>query len=86
MFESFFAKLAGKTIANKLDLTEESKMDGTKKWFQSRTVWTGVVGGLLAIYGSLAPGLNLPHIPEWIFALLSGLGIYTRISATDKIV
>lgn len=85
IFQSFFAKMAGKAVADKLDLKEVSKMDSTKKWYLSKGVWTGVATGVVAIYGSLAPGLNLPHIPEWVFALLGGMGVYTRVTADTKI-
>lgn len=85
IFQNFFAKLAGKKAADILKLQEASKMDSTKKWWQSKGVWTGVVTGLVAIYGSLAPGLNLPHIPEWVFTILGGMGVYTRVTADTKI-
>lgn len=85
MFESFFAKLAGKVASDKLGLTEESKMNDTKKWWQSKGVWTGVITGLLGIYASVGPAVHAPAIPEWVFALLGGLGIYTRMSADTKI-
>lgn len=85
MFENFFAKIAGKLAARKLDLKETTEMNETKPWYQSKGVWTGVVTGVLGIYISVAPGLHLPVVPEWIFALLGGLGIYTRVSADTKI-
>lgn len=80
ILESFFAKLAGKLAAKKLGLTEGTME--TKKWYLSKTVWVGIVTGLLGIYMSI-PGL--PTIPEWVFALLGGLGVYTRVTATTKI-
>jgi len=60
-------------------------MDGTKKWYLSKGVWTGIVTGLIGIYSVIAPHVNGPAIPEWVFALLGGMGIYTRVNATDKI-
>ena len=66
-------------------------MEGTKKWYNSKNVWTGIVTVLIGLYGliqvSLAPilGITLPVIPEWIFALLGALGIYTRVTATKQI-
>ena len=84
IFESFFAKLAGKTIAKQLNL-KEGPMD-TKKWYQSKGVWTGVLTVLLAAYGSAAVQFNLPHVPEWIFTLLGAAGIYARATADSKLV
>lgn len=84
MFESLLAKIAGKWIAKKADL-QEGPME-TKKWYQSKGVWTGVVTVLLAAYGAAAPQFNLPHIPEWVFTLLGAAGIYSRVTADAKIV
>lgn len=83
MFEKFFAKLAGKFAAKKLGL-EDKPMD-TKSWWKSKGIWTGIVTGILGIYMTLQPQLSLPAIPEWVFALLGGLGIYTRVTADTKI-
>lgn len=74
----------GKWLGGKLKL-EEGSMEGTKKWWQSKNVWTGIVTGLLGIYMSLQPVLSVPAIPEWVFALLGGLGVYTRVTADKKI-
>lgn len=82
MFEELIAKMAGKYIAKKANLQEGELMD-TKRWFQSRTVWISIVTGILGIYLSI-PGL--PPIPEWVFALLGGLGVYTRVTTTKTIV
>lgn len=89
MFENFLAKLAGKWLSNKLKL-EDGPMD-TKKWYQSKTVWAGVVAVLVSLYNAvgsnLAPALGhaLPAIPDWIFTLLGALGIYGRVTADTKI-
>ena len=77
---SFIAKLAGKFAAKKLNLQEG--IVETKSWYKSKTVWVSVVTGVLGIYLSI-PGL--PPVPEWLFALLGGLGVYTRVTATTKI-
>lgn len=83
IFGSFFAKMAGKFAAKKIGL-EEGKVE-TKKWYLSKNIWTGIVVGLLGIYGTLSPQFGWPPVPEWIFALLAGLGIYTRATATTTI-
>lgn len=85
------AKIAGKTIAKKLDLKEESKMDDSKKWWQSKTILSAIVIVLIGLYNSvgtsLAPvlGWSLPPIPEWVFALLGAMGIYSRATADKTI-
>lgn len=82
--KTLFAKLFGKYLAGKIKL-EDGKMDEKKKWFKSKTIWTGVVAVLLAAYSTAASSFGLPPVPEWIFAILGTLGIYTRTTATTKI-
>lgn len=61
-------------------------MDGEKKWYLSKNIWASVVSGLIAIYLSLiAGGVHLPAIPAWVITILSAVGVYTRVTATDKI-
>ncbi len=84
MLETFFAKLAGKWLAKKANL-KDGPMDDTKKWWASKGVWAGIITGLLGIYATLQPVAHLPAIPEWIFALLGGIGVYTRATATKQI-
>lgn len=81
----WIASLVGKFIKGKLDLKEDKEMEGTKKWWTSRTIWNGVVTGLIGIYLSIAPSLGWPAIPEWIFVLLGGMNIYTRTTTTKTI-
>lgn len=78
-------KIFGHKIADKLGL-QEGKMDGQKKWYLSKTIWSSVVSGLIAIYLSLiASGVHLPGIPAWVITILSAVGVYTRVTATDKL-
>lgn len=60
-------------------------MDGTKPWYQSKNIWAAVVTAVVGLYMSLAPQFHFPAIPEWIFTLLGAVGVYTRVTATDKI-
>lgn len=85
MFETFFAKLAGRFLANKLDLQEDSKMDDKKPWYKSKGVWSGAVAVLLAGYGMASTKFGLPAVPEWIYAILGTLGVYSRVTADTKI-
>lgn len=84
MFESLIAKFAGGFIKKKIKL-QEGPMDSTKKWYQSKNVWTGVVTAAMGAYVTLVPVFHLPAVPEWIFTLLGAIGIYTRVTADSKI-
>lgn len=80
----FVLKIIGHKVADKLDLKENDKMD-TKPWYQSKTIWAGVVAGLLGIYNSVATAKNLPPCPEWIYTILGAIGVYSRATADTKI-
>lgn len=79
----FILKIFGHKIADKLHL--EDKMDGTKPWYTSKNLWTGVITSLLGLYASLGGQFHLPVIPDWIYTLLGTIGVYTRVVATDKL-
>lgn len=87
----WIASLVGKILKGKIGLKEDSQMDDKKKWWQSRTVWLGVVTVVIGTYNSvresLAPaiGFTLPEIPDFVFAILGGLVGYTRLTTTKTI-
>ena len=60
-------------------------MVGTKPWYLSRTVWSGIVAGIVAIYNGVAPGAGLPAIPDFVFGVLAAFGIYARVTADTVI-
>jgi hypothetical protein len=87
----FLLRWIGRTAADKIGL-QEGKMDGTKKWWTSKGMWTGVVTCLLGIYGlvsvTIMPAIGhapLPEIPAWVLTFLGAMGLYSRGTATDKI-
>ena len=80
----FILKIIGHKIADKLDL-QEGKMPETKPWYQSKTIWAGIVAGLLGIYNSIAMAKGLPPCPEWVYTILGAIGIYSRATADTKI-
>lgn len=80
----FILRFVGRQVASKLDL-KEGYMEDTKKWYQSKNIWTGIVTALVGVYLSLAPQFHWPAIPEWIFTILGAVGIYTRVTAETKI-
>lgn len=84
MFENFFAKIAGKYMSDKLGLQENNKME-TKSWYQSKTLWTAIIGGLLGIYGAISTVHPLPPIPQWVLTLLASMGLYGLRTADTKI-
>lgn len=86
MFETLFAKLAGKWIGSKINLQEDKTMDDSKHWYQSKSIWAGVVAVLVGLYNSVGANLHaLPPIPDWVFSLLGAVGIYGRAVADKTI-
>ena len=83
------AYIIGKLLKRKL--FKGGSMDGKKKWYASKNVWTGIITVVVGLYSlvqvSLAPvlGFTLPVIPGWVFTLLGSLGVYTRVIATKSI-
>jgi len=56
-----------------------------KKWFQSKTIWAGIVVVLIAAYNSASAQFGLPAIPEYVFGILAAFGIYSRVNVTTVI-
>lgn len=78
----FLARRAGKKLFPEGD---EKPME-TKVWYKSKTILAAIVAGLIVIYNGIAPGLGWPFpIPEWIIAILSGIGVYGRATADTTI-
>lgn len=75
----------GKFVGSKINLKEDKDMGDTKKWWLSKGIWTAVVTGLMGIYMTVQPIAGLPAVPEWVFAILGGLGLYSRVVATKTI-
>lgn len=81
----FILKWIGKDIAGKLQLQEDSKMDETKPWYQSKGIWTAVIAGLAGIYQGISSIHPLPVIPQWVFTFLGAMGLYSLRTADTKI-
>lgn len=79
----WIATLLGKYLKSKVKL--EDTMDDKKPWYKSKSILTGIVAVLLAGYTTAAGQFGLPAVPEWIFGLLAGFGVYSRATATQKI-
>jgi hypothetical protein len=81
----FLLKLIGKNVAGKLNLQEDSKMDGTKPWYQSKTIWSAAIAALIGLYNAVGAVKHWPPVPDWIFTILGAIGIYSRANADTKI-
>lgn len=60
-------------------------MNETKSWWQSKTVWAGVVAVALAAYNAASVNFGLPPVPEWVYGILGAVGVYGRVSADSRI-
>jgi hypothetical protein len=61
---------------------------GSKPWWQSRTVWTGIVGGLFSIAGvfnMLPAGLTSETVVNAILGVVSVAAVVFRVKATKTI-
>ena len=56
-----------------------------KKWYLSKSVWTGIVAVVLAAYSTASVQFHLPAVPEFVFGILGAFGVYSRVSATSVI-
>ncbi len=83
MIKKWLYKFAGKVIAKKLRL-EDGKMTDSKKWYKSKGVWTGIITVLVALYQGIDTqigpqfGFDLPTIPNIVYVILGGMGVYSR--------
>ena len=89
MFKNLLGKIAGKFIANKIQL-EDGPVE-TKKWWKSKTIWAGVYVILRTAYDNtrelLYPGLPaIPPIVDTIVGTIAGAQVLrSRVSApTNK--
>jgi len=73
-------KSMGKEIGSELKL-KEGNMDGTKKWWQSKTIWAQIVTLVISIIQVVKPEWLTTEIYLSIIAILQGIGIYGRVSA-----
>lgn len=57
----------------------------TKTWYQSKTIWTAIVGALVGIYGAISTVHPLPPIPTWVYTILGSMGLVGLRTADTKI-
>lgn len=80
--------MAGKWMAKKVDL-QEGTME-TKTWYKSKTIWSDIATVAVSIVGLVdvhftGGKIATNPIYQTILAILGGMGIYTRSTATTKI-
>lgn len=64
-------------------------MDNQIQWWQSRTIWTGLIGTLFAVlsgFGLVPEGLNQDMVLEAVLGVVSVAAILFRVKATKAIV
>lgn len=73
----FIYRFIGREAAAKLDLKEGNLMD-TKPWYQSKTIWTAIIGVLLGAVQPISAAFGHPiTVPNWVFEVLGAAGLYS---------
>lgn len=63
----------------------------SKHWWESKTIWSGVLAVGIAVYNALGQPVlehfhvTLPMIPDFVYGILAAFGIYGRKAATSVI-
>lgn len=84
--KNLLAKKAGREIAKKLNLTEGTPMENGKPWYKSKTVWTAIVTALISAVGPVSKAFGHEIIiPEWVYGVLAGLGLYGLRTSKEEI-
>lgn len=62
-------------------------MEETKVWWQSRTIWAGLVGGVFAILAAfdIVPEISQDYVLELLLGLISAGTIIFRSTANKKV-
>lgn len=68
-----------------LKIKKEVKNMDSKKWYLSKTVWSGIISVIIVAYNATSITFGVPAIPEYVFGILAALGIYSRVNATTVI-
>ena len=81
---SFVYRFIGRRLADKIHL--EDTMD-TKRWYASKTLWTAVVAAILGAIQPISGALGHPIvIPNWVYEILAGFGLYSLRTGDKPIV
>lgn len=84
----WIASLIGKYVGKKLKL-EDGPMDGTKKWYTSKGIWTGIVTIIIGILTFVDQNFNTSITTSPVYAtiitILGAIGLYSRKTADKTI-
>ena len=59
-------------------------MEG-KPWYQSKTVWASILASLFGIVGPVSAAVGHPVvIPNWVYEVLAGFGLYALRDGQGK--
>lgn len=81
-------RTVGRFVGRKLNLQEGSMADPTPtiRWYQSKAVWTAIIGAVLGLVQPITTALGHPYqIPLWVFEFLGGLGLYSLRTANTNV-
>lgn len=84
---AWIERLIGKNIAQKLNLGDNmTDAIDSKPWYKSKTVLSAIIGVLLAAVQPISTAVGHPIvIPNWVFEILAGMGLYSLRTATTTI-
>jgi uncharacterized integral membrane protein len=55
-------------------------------WYRSKAIWSAIIGAILAIVQPVSAAFGHPIvIPNWVFEILAGMGLYSLRTATSNI-
>ena len=63
-------------------------MKGKKKWYESKTVWSGIIAVVVATLNAIMVNFNVPglhFVLNLITSIAGAFGIYGRVVADKKI-
>ncbi len=77
-------RFVGRKIGKELNL-QEGNME-TKKWYQSKAIWSAIIGVILGAVQPISTAFGHPiTIPAWVFEVLGGMGVYS-LRTGDKLI
>lgn len=78
-------RLAGKSVAKKLEEIMADQSTENKPWYKSKAKWAAVITGLVAAIQPFSTAIGHPvQVPLWVTQFLMGLGLYGLRDAINK--
>lgn len=67
-----------------VDKMESQELEGKSKW-QSKAVWTAIIGAVLAAVQPVSTALGHPIVvPPWVYEVLGSIGLYALRDGIGK--